>query len=291
MIDDIFKHPPTRAARERMKEEVLKTGSVACQTVGKSIMGEDIDLYTIGNGGVRVAYFGAHHSLESITCNLLFTFIHELSRSECFSFGYDADALLSLYTYMVVPCVNPDGIGLVYEGCSSSPIKDRQIRMSGGDFRRWQANARGVDLNHNYAVGFYDYKRIESEKGITPGATLYSGEYPESEPEVRCVSGLVRSTAPAGIISLHSQGEEIYSFPRSAAVTRIAERLSHITGYKSSIPVGTAAFGGLSDFSGALGIPSFTLEVGRGENPLPLSDLEGIHRRLSGALAIFPTLL
>ena len=43
--------------------------------------------------------------------------------------------------------------------------------MNGGseDFTRWQANVRGVDLNHNYDAGFDAYKQLEPSLGITGG--------------------------------------------------------------------------------------------------------------------------
>ena len=291
MVNKEFSSPPTKEVRGRMKECVLNLNGVGCQSVGKSIMGESIDVYKIGNGRGRVIYFGAHHALESITCNLLFAFIHQLATGSCFSLGKDIGAILSAYTFFIVPYVNPDGIDLCLTGCAASPLSERQIKMSGGDFSTWQANARGVDLNHNYAYGFSEYKNIERERGILPGASLYSGEYPESEPETRTAANLVRTLKPSAIVSLHSQGEEIFYSPKTPSVGRTAARLSQITGYRLSLATGTACYGGLCDYTGSIGIPSFTFEVGRGKNPLPITALLPIYNRISGALATFPTLL
>ena len=50
-------------------------------------------------------------------------------------------------------------------------------------------------------------------------------------------------------------------------------------------PGGTAAHGGLKDwFIQETGQPGFTFEIGRGKNPLPLSDLMPIYGRLQEAL-------
>jgi g-D-glutamyl-meso-diaminopimelate peptidase len=163
--------------------------------------------------------------------------------------------------------------------------------MSGGDFSTWQANARGVDLNHNYDAGFEEYKRIEKEMGIVPGPSLFSGESPESEPEVRGVANLVRTLVPYAVVSLHTQGEEIYAYPRTKRQDRVAERLAELTGYKVAVADGTAGYGGLCDYTGALGIPSFTLELGRGTNPLSETELIKIFPRVADAIAILPTLL
>ena len=74
-------------------------------------------------------------------------------------------------------------LALTLSGVSRAERRRRAV--PDGDFTHWQANARGVDLNHNYDAGFLEYKQIEAEQGILGGGpTRYSGECPESEPEV-----------------------------------------------------------------------------------------------------------
>ena len=41
-------------------------------------------------------------------------------------------------------------------------MRGLKYNQQSDDFSHWQANARGVDLNHNYDSGFYEYKKIES---------------------------------------------------------------------------------------------------------------------------------
>ena len=93
------------------------------------------------------------------------------------------------------------------------------MKMSGKDLSRWQANARGVDLNHNYDAGFYEYKKLEEEKGIVAGATRYSGEHPFSEPETAYLSSFIRFTESLSMImTFHSSSEEIYYSSGDACV-------------------------------------------------------------------------
>lgn len=62
-----------------------------------------------------------------------------------------------------------------------------------------------------------------------------------------------------------------------------------MTSYKLCEADGFAAYGGLSDwYTDEMRLPSFTLECGKGENPLPLSDGEGIYARLRRALFTLP---
>lgn len=279
--------------RERMHDLLVKTAKgIEFFPIGRSIRGRELLCYKFGKGRGRVAFFGAHHALESITTNILYAFVcilhSPLSRLICGEASLSH--YLSLYTYYVLPCLNPDGIELRLHGADGSPIKDRIIKASGGNFSRWQANERGVDLNHNYDAGFLQYKRIERERGITEGAALYSGEYPESEPETRAAANFVRIISPMAIVSLHSQGEEIFYSPDRAAP--LAARLSRLSGYKLSTPTDTAAYGGLCDYTGAsLGIPSFTFEVGRGKNPLAEALVPDILTKIAPALFRLPSLI
>lgn len=280
--------------RDKMRERLIaKHGALRESTVARSILSRPIDAYFIGEGQRYIFILAAHHALETITTNIAFLLADMLmDRSNGKSInGIDCKLLLSKYCFLILPCVNPDGVEMRFFGASDSVLRDRQLRMSGGDFSDWQANARGVDLNHNYDAGFVVYKQLEKEMEISPGPRLYSGEYPESEPETRGVANLVRTLMPSMVVSLHTQGEEIYYQPKDRKMVRRADRLASLTGYSVTEPEGTAAYGGLSDYTGSIGIPSFTLELGKGTNPLPEEAIPSIFGRVGEALAILPTIL
>ncbi len=277
--------------RAGMSALVEAKGLTTSYTIGRSIEGRAIELYKIGEGRRRVAFFGTHHALESVTCNILYSIIYILSNGLGIALGgIDLPILRRLVTFYIVPCVNVDGVELHLHGPSCRYMQSRQLTMSDGDFSHWQANARGVDLNHNYDYGFMEYKRIEQEKGIAPGPTLYSGEYPESEPETRAVAAFLRALMPDAVISLHTQGEEIYH-SSDVKGTALAAFLCRHTGYVVSKPVGTASYGGLCDYTATLEIPSITLEIGRGRNPLSNSSIFPALCLLAEPLLLLPTLL
>ena len=69
----------------------------------------------------------------------------------------------------------------------------------------------------------------------------------------------------------------------------IGKRIADAIGYELCEPSDLALYGGLSDYAGAvLGIPSFTIEVGLGENPLPISSLPSICEKLRPLLIRLP---
>lgn len=289
--------PDTEFRKNKLASLTEKHPSVEATVIGRSMLGRDIDCFRLGVGKRRILAVGAHHGMEHITASALYEIIDILAEKDergGFCFGVNIPYLLSKFSFFVIPCLNPDGVELQLHGAEAGPMYLRQIRMNGGDsdFSSWQANARGVDLNHNYAYGFAEYKRIEAAEGILPGKTRFSGEHPESEPESKALADLVRALAPAAVVSLHTQGEEIFSMPKKESVEKTAKKLAERIGYKHSVATGLAAYGGLSDFTGSLlGIPSFTVELGRGENPLPAEDLPAISERVLKLLVLLPTYL
>ncbi len=288
---------PTYDKRCEYRERLLRDyADIEVGLLGRSILSRDIDCFKIGRGRSAVLVCGAHHGMEYITTLALFDFmefVEEKSARLASYCGVDANFLLQKFTFWVIPCLNPDGVELCLSGLGKSPLSERLLKMNGSsDFSRWQANARGVDLNHNYDFGFAEYKRYEESHGISAGRSAYSGEYPESEPEVKSLLNLVRTVRPALSVSLHTQGEEIYSMPKTPYMERLSQKISREICYDYLQPCGTAAYGGLTDYLGAmLGIPSFTVELGRGENPLPLSQLESICAVVRKLLFLLPTLL
>ncbi len=292
-IDKELLLPADDKGREVMLKHIEEKHGITPTRIARSILSREILMYKIGEGKRSVLIAAAHHALESVTANIALLLVDILlSNYENGAIkGNNCKLLLSQYSFFILPCVNPDGIELRYHGLLDTPLYDRQRKMSGGDFTAWQANARGVDLNHNYDYRFAEYKALERQRGITAGASLFSGESAESEPEVRGVANLVRTVMPSAVVSLHSQGEEIYAMPNNRVMQRRAERLASMCGYLHSTPEDTALYGGLCDYTGSLGIPSFTYEVGKGKNPLPESCIPSVFARIAESLILLPIVL
>ena len=266
---------------------------LAISSIGRSLLGREIPLIRLGYGKESVLYVGTHHGMEWITTMLLLKYVSEMISSYENKDG-NAD-ILEEKTVYVVPMLNPDGVELQINGSDPmNPLYDRLHRMSGGDYSKWQANGRGVDLNHNYDAGFDKYKVMEKELGILPGATKFSGARPESEPETACLCAFIRTVEPKSLIALHTQGEEIYydfNGYAPAGARTMAEKMAKLSSYTVSHPEGSAGYGGLKDwFICEFDRPAFTLECGMGENPLPIDDLDKIYSDIKGILYKFPSL-
>ena len=281
---------------------------MSVSSLGKSILGRRIPLIRLGNDILekekcRVLYVGAHHGMEWITTALLLRFINEyceLLKSDGMAEGIRVKSIYDRCGIYVLPMLNPDGVDYAVNGVGEDNVLyDRLLSMNGGshDFSHWQANARGVDLNHNYNAGFSEYKVKEAENGIFGGApTRYSGEYPESEPETAYLCNFLRFQDPFdAVLTFHSQGEEIYYTSLGQAAPnseRLGKYLARVSGYQLRSAEGLAAFGGLTDwFIKAFLKPAFTLECGKGSNPLPISQMPMIYLKLRKALFELPMIV
>ena len=281
---------PDDAGRKTLFAMLFRAPLLSVSCLGKSVLGREIPLVRVGQGKRAVLYVGAHHGMEWITTSLLLRFLSDLAIAHARRGGGEGGPLPPNVSLYVVPILNPDGVELALHGArGAGRMRARLFLQSGGDFSHWQANARGVDLNHNYDAGFAAYRALERAAGIRRGGpTRYSGPYPFSEPETEALRRLIEKIRPSLVLSLHTQGEEIYYHETTPPVEGAYEgglALSAMTGYRLAAAEGMAAYGGLCDYlAEEYRIPAYTLECGLGKNPLPFRDAPHIYLRLRRAL-------
>lgn len=268
------------AMRRDLTAAAENNGIIEVFSIGKSVMGRSIPCAKIGSGKKKIFLSGAYHGLEYLTSAVLTHFLGDYS--DCLTcgmdmLGYSVSKLYNAVTLLVAPMINPDGVDIAINGIDlSNPFHKSLIENTGiHDFAHvWQANACGVDINHNFNALWQPIKEI-------PSPTKYGGPFPESEPETRAVTGFVRRENPDILIAFHSQGGEIYydfNGKEAKHSRKIAEEMARVSGYKACVPEGTAAFGGCKDwFIDEFGKAGFTVEIGHGKNPLPLFMLDSIY--------------
>lgn len=259
--------------------------SVRVATCGKSAEGREIYALVMGKGDRRIVYAGGTHAQEWLTSLLLMRFCEDaLSGKEYM--GYTLNDLLERVTLIVIPEINPDGIEIALKGLSACRKYRKTIfDICNGDLSEWNANARGVDINHNFNADWYNLRDYEEERGISsPSPRRYGGQYPESEPETRAITRFLRNVSVDMLISFHSQGEEIYyeygknTPEKSLGIARIFASLTDYTLVKNE---GHCAGGGLKDwFIEEIKKPAFTVEIGKGKNPLPLDAADEIYEKI-----------
>lgn len=252
------------------------------ETIGYSVLKKPLYAVKFGTGTKKVIITAAHHGTEWITSMLVMSLLAEL----CKNFASGDKSVWNDKTFYFVPMVNPDGVNLSIDGKADNlppHIKSRLYKiLNNRNFKdNWQANIRGIDLNHNYDASFQLGKEIQLKEGIiAPAPTKYSGEYPESEPETKAIVSFTKKILPDIVIAYHSQGEEIfYKYQGKCAPNayEIAKKMSNASGYKLVLADGLTDCTGYKDWViEKFNIPAFTIEVGKGKNPVPITQFKKI---------------
>ena len=260
-------------------------------SIGKSLCGRKITSLSIGNRKSPALYAATFHGMEWLNTLFMLNFCEELSQAyenKSSADGVNVFSQLQKRGVMIIPCVNPDGVEIQLNGSKSCPQYKRLIDNTCQDTSRWQANARGVDLNHNFNAGWRELKELEVKSGITkPSATRYGGTKPFSEPETIALKNLCIKNRFSHVIAFHSQGREVYcsykNTPERSVV--LGETFARLSGYKVALPDKIATGGGFKDWViGYLKTPAITVVTGLGENPLPLCDFQPEYKRIRRAL-------
>ncbi len=285
-----YDSPPAFCALQRKSEQLLDTYPYLRRVIlGKSFLGRPIYGFLLGNENRKNLMAGAFHGQEWLTASLLIRFLEDLCRAEQENLE-KTKVRLAEKGLIIIPMVNPDGCEIALFGPKSAGTQKHHVEeMKKRDSRSWQANARGVDLNHNFDAGFSQCRKMERQQGIlSPGPRQHGGPYPHSEPETRAVVRACEDYRPDCVFAFHSQGEELFyqygqHTPKESEA--IAQKLSLLSGYERKTQSGLASHGGFKDwFIEAFHRPGFTIEVGKGENPLPIADLPGIYQKLKPAM-------
>lgn len=254
-------------------------------TYGRSVMGRPLRLIRFGAGSRTAIFTAAHHANEYLTASALLNCAEALARR--YTEGEPGAAELYARTRLIfVPLVNPDGAALCTGALSRGAYYERAAAIA-AQFPAlsfpdgWKANISGTDLNLQYPAGWEAAKRIKYAQGWTkPAPRDYVGLSPLCAPEARALYALTKRLRPRCALALHSQGEVIYWEYRGYAppgAEELAERLAAASGYALETVPAESANAGYKDYViDSLDVPAFTVECGRGENPLPEEQLGGI---------------
>ncbi len=264
---------------------------------GTSADGRAIPAVLFGNPEAEQTVFiqAAIHGREHFTALLV------MEQLETYARGYDTGSyngvtyrdIFSKVALLVVPMSNPDGVSVSQLGTGA--IRTEELRTQIENFyerdgagvtreyfyRRYKANANGVDLNRNFAYGWEEYGGPD-----IPAADRYKGVAPGSEPETELLMELTKSRNTVAALSYHATGSLLYwDFGQSGALRErclsFVETVHDLTGYRivyaSSDKQDEA---GYCEWAvGIEGIPEVTIEIGTVAAPLPISEFAGVWER------------
>ena len=266
--------------------------SCRSELLAESAFGNPIRTLVIGEGPRRVLYTAAHHANEWITAPVLLKFVEDFAEALQNGGqigGVDAATLSRDVTIFTVPMVNPDGVDLVTGALQPGQIPYETAAELSQSFPNipfpdgWKANLLGVDLNLQYPAGWLQAREIKYSQGYDrPGPRDFVGRAPLNQLETRALAGFTEAIDPELVLAYHTQGKVIYWQFEDVFVPgarELGERMAQVSGYALDDTPYESAFAGYKDwFIKVFRRPGYTIEVGEGINPLPLSQFDEIYR-------------
>jgi g-D-glutamyl-meso-diaminopimelate peptidase len=261
---------------------------IKVEPVGNSVLGKELYELKIGNGPKKVHMNGSFHANEWITTAIIMQFVNDYLFSLTNNGSIQGIYMLPFYhevTLSIVPMVNPDGVDLVLTGPpDQEPYRTKVMDINNAslDFSNWKANIQGIDLNNQYPA----YWEIEKERKEPkqPAPRDYPGDEPLTEPEAIAIAKHTESGDFNRVIAFHTQGKEMYwgyqdLEPPEAGL--IAKEYERVSGYTAIQHIDSHA--GYRDwFIYKWKRPGYTIELGDGVNPLPLSQFDEIYKSSIG---------
>lgn len=301
-----FSLVPTNIAYSSLLTEFICEGLqvrypfIETEIIGRSVLEKPLVMLKIGNGKNRVFFNASHHANEWITTPMALKFTEEYSKAVNDAKnigGINAELAFNNTTLYIVPMVNPDGVDLVTGAMERDGEEYYDLLRLANNYPEipfpsgWKANINGVDLNLNYPAMWEQAREQKFMAGFTlPGPVNFVGFAPLDQPESRAIYDISRSLLFDLTLSLHTQGEEIYwrfgsYLPNNGK--EIGEKMAAVSGYTLTDPVEFQSYAGYKDwFIMTYLKPGYTVEAGRGRNPLPIQNFDTFYPPVRNILSV-----
>lgn len=276
---------------------------IQADVLGKTFDGRSIYHLAIGQRSAdkHILIFASIHGREHITTQLVMkqtaSFLRQMSSENGTYRNIKYQELLKGKIVHIVPMVNPDGVTLSQlglEGMMSGATRQKIYEIYELDdavelepyLKRWKSNAEGIDINRNFDACWEDY----DDKLGHPSSDHYKGNTVACTAEAQALIELTNKYPFERTISYHAQGEVIYwYFLQDGFLLEtskaFAEDISKVTGYPLDANYIELDPAGYKDWAiQKMGIPSLTIEVGKGTVPLDIEQLPSIYEKNKNVL-------
>ena len=162
---------------------------------GKSTLGRNIPVITLGDGRRKVLFVGGIHGREYLSTGYLLRCLEEFAKSlrmNTLYGGFSLRRLFQDFTLFFVPLANPDGADISLSLCR----KPQGVSIPRKLFKN---NARNINLNANFPFLFE--KVPLSRQG---------GKEPASEAETRFLIDLCEKERFETMLSFHTRGGVVF---------------------------------------------------------------------------------
>lgn len=268
--------------------------------IGNSALCKPIPYLRLGTGAKEVFYNASFHANEWINTPVVMRFAENLLRAYANNgniSGHNARDILREASIYIIPMVNPDGVDLVTGATKPGTQAYTEAEKIAKNYpsipfpRGWKANLQGIDLNLQFPANWERAREIKFAQGFTsPAPRDYVGPAPLTAPEAYLVYEFTLAHDFRLILSYHTQGMTIFwqylDYDPEGAYY-IGTRFSEASGYSLEQTPYASSFAGYKDwFIQTYNRPGYTIEAGRGVNPLPISQFDKIYEDNEGILVL-----
>lgn len=267
---------------------------------GQSVMGKNLPVIRIGRGEREVFYSASIHANEWINSVVFMKFIEDFAKayeSDGEVFGNNAREIFNNVSIFIAPMANPDGVDLVLWQIPQNSARYINAKSIASNFpdipfpEGWKANIVGVDLNQQFPANWDLAREIKFSQGfIRPAPRDFVGYSPLTEPEAVALYEYTLVHNFSLILSYHTQGEVIFwrylDFEPEGAED-LGKEFARVSGYILDDTVETNSYAGYRDwFISNYNRPGYTVETGKGQNPLTISQFDKIYKDNIGILVL-----
>ena len=255
-------------------EALYRSDGIMPRVIARTVLGRAVFALEFGKRRPRTLLLAGVGG-EGTTSRCLLRFCKALlqhQREQVPFFGVDLSCALRETGVTVIPCLNPDGLELAVHGLSAAGPLRRFLRPLLGSQSLWTANARGVDLHHQFDAGFYDHRAPDID---APCAGGFGGTTPQSEAESRALTSLCRGEQFRHALLLQPGNNRLTVFAPSKNNSTanlcgklLAQEL-HTAPQSALLPDGAFPFW----FSETMRRPAYIVQTGKESDPLPESML------------------
>ncbi|MCI5796498.1 MAG: hypothetical protein MR019_06510 [Ruminococcus sp.] len=262
------------------------------EVIGRSWAGKAVFSMSIGDGSENVLFLGGMRGKEQMTTLLLLRFFEKMCDA------YKNDKKISAVKIRkslqnrkitIVPLVSPDALDIASKRADGAGVYAGLVaRAAKGDYSKWNANARGVDISRNF--NFRHNEIIYDDLSFSsPSPQFYAGPSPESEPETKAISNLCENELFRYAFCFSVGGERIYwseRYDNLSETAMMAKVLSSVSGYPLCRKEEKERLGTFCEwFNEKHRRPAFEVSLGNREN-IPLEDFDFLYNRLEEMLTL-----
>lgn len=266
--------PFTYAHACTLQAELQKAYPFAEFTVfGRSVTGRGIFACSVGEGTENILFLAGLQAEDTASPLLLYRFFARLcacyqgDRSLC---NVQIRRSLQGRKITVVPCLCPDSFeihryGALGAGCYAGLVS----RTAGASLSDWHANARGVNVAHNF--DYHHQSVLLQDAADRPAPFAYAGHTPESEAETQSLVRLCNRSNFRHSVLLEGFGQHFFwaspdSFSDKADIPLTAKVLAGAGDYTLSAKTDCACRGTFHEwFTSEYGHPAFHIAPGKYE--------------------------